>query len=181
MTDSETVVYIVDDDASVREALTRLLKSVGLRSQAFASGREFLDASLPDAIGCVLLDVRMPGMSGLEVQELLEGRGSALPVIFVTGHGSIPMSVRAMKSGAVDFLTKPFDEQELLDAVNQALDRDRSRSRPPATEPGGDAGAAGPTGRGGGPFPEIPRARTGGGGRGSSSGRDRPDREELTP
>ena len=113
----------------MREALSRLLKSVGLRSRAFDSARGFLDAELEDTASCLLLDVRMPGLSGLEVQEALEGRDAAMPIIFVTGHGNIPMSVRAMKSGAVDFLTKPFDEQELLDAVNQALDRDRAARR----------------------------------------------------
>jgi FixJ family two-component response regulator len=123
----EPIVYVIDDDLSVRSSLEDLLASVGLRSLLFGSTREFLEASRPDAPCCLILDIRMPGMSGLDFQEHMVRSGIFLPVIFITGHGDIPMSVRAMKAGAVEFLTKPFREQELLDAIQQGLAQDRSR------------------------------------------------------
>ena len=123
MTEDEPIVFVVDDDPSVRGALARLIKSMGLRAETFASASEFLQADRPDAPACVVLDVRMPRMSGLDLQHELASTDQSLPIIFVTGHGTIPMTVGAMKAGAVDFLTKPFDEQALLDAIQQALDR----------------------------------------------------------
>jgi len=123
--ESAPVVFIVDDDASVRRSIQDLLSSVSLRSEAFATPNEFLDGQRPDGPGCLILDVRLPGMSGLDCQRRLAEAGRALPVIFLSGHGDVPMTVRAMKSGAVEFLTKPFRPQELLDAVQQALERDR--------------------------------------------------------
>src|SRR6185437_9634694 len=119
------MVFIVDDDASVRRSIQDLLSSVALRSETFATPQEFLDSESADRAGCLVLDVRLPGMSGLECHRLLAEAGVTIPTIFITGHGDIPMSVRAMKSGAVEFLTKPFRPQELLDAVQQALERDR--------------------------------------------------------
>jgi len=121
------VVFVVDDDSSMRDALEDLIRSVGLEVQLFGSPQEFLQAQLPDAPGCLVLDVRLPGQSGLDFQRGLAGAGIELPVVFITGHGDIPMSVRAMKAGAVEFLTKPVDEQELLDAINAAIERDRTR------------------------------------------------------
>jgi FixJ family two-component response regulator len=121
------VAFIIDDDATVREALADLLRSVGLAARTFGSTREFLDSKRPDSPGCIVLDIRLPGGSGLEFQSSLARSGIDLPVIFITGHGDIAMSVRAMKSGAVEFLTKPLREQELLDAVNLAIERDRIR------------------------------------------------------
>jgi FixJ family two-component response regulator len=118
-------VFIVDDDPGVRRSIRDLLASVGLRSESFATPREFLDSKRSGDAGCLVLDVRLPGMSGLDCQRLLADAGVTIPTIFITGHGDIPTSVRAMKSGAVEFLTKPFRPQELLDAVQQALDRDR--------------------------------------------------------
>ena len=120
----EPTVYLVDDDAGVRRTAKALIESVGLRVQAFGSAREFLD-SQPDAPGCLVLDVRMPGVSGLDLQRELAKTDSPLPIIFITGHGDIPMSVQAMKAGAVEFLSKPFRDQQLLDAVSQAIERDR--------------------------------------------------------
>jgi FixJ family two-component response regulator len=119
-------VYIVDDDELVRESIQGLLKSAGLRSEIFAAPDEFLRAERRDGASCLVLDVRLPGMSGLEFQKELIAAGVAIPIIFITGHGDIPMSVKAMKSGAVEFLTKPFHDQDLLDAVQQALERDRA-------------------------------------------------------
>ena len=119
------VVFIVDDDASVRRSVQDLLSSVALRSVGFATPQEFLDSKRPACPGCLVLDVRLPGMSGLDCQRKLAEAGVTLPIIFITGHGDIPVTVRAMKSGAVEFLTKPFRPQELLDAVQQALERDR--------------------------------------------------------
>jgi FixJ family two-component response regulator len=119
------VVFVVDDDASMRMAIKRLVEAVGMNVETFASGKEFLDSQLPDVPACVVLDVRLPGMSGLDIQRELAQRDRPLPVVFVTGHGDIPMSVRAMKDGAVEFLTKPFREQDLLDAVAQAIEADR--------------------------------------------------------
>jgi FixJ family two-component response regulator len=118
-------VFIVDDDPGVRRAIQDLLSSVALRSETFATPREFLDSTRADCPGCLVLDVRLPGMSGLDCHRLLGDAGVTIPTIFITGHGDIPMSVRAMKSGAVEFLTKPFRPQELLDAIQQAIDRDR--------------------------------------------------------
>ncbi|PBQ16600.1 DNA-binding response regulator [Pseudomonas congelans] len=123
----EPIIYVIDDDLSVRSSLEDLLASVGLRSMLFGSTREFLDTPRPDAPGCLILDIRMPGMSGLDFQEHMARSGISLPVIFITGHGDIPMSVRAMKAGAVEFLTKPFRDQDLLDAIQQGLAQDRSR------------------------------------------------------
>ena len=119
------VVFIVDDDPSVRRSIQDLMSSVALRSEAFATPQGFLDAKLPDSIGCLVLDVRLPGMSGLDFQRKLAESGVTIPIIFLTGHADVPMTVQAMKSGAVEFLTKPFRPQELLDAVHQALDRER--------------------------------------------------------
>jgi FixJ family two-component response regulator len=123
----ESVVYVVDDDASVRESLAELLASVGLRVEAFGSAAQFLQSKIADGPGCLVLDVRLPGLSGLDFQAELVKSKVLLPVIFITGHGDIPMSVRAMKAGAVEFLTKPFRDQELLDAVQRALELDRTR------------------------------------------------------
>jgi FixJ family two-component response regulator len=117
-------VFIIDDDARMCEAMRRLLKTVGLHSEAFATPEGFLRHKLPSGPSCLLLDVRLPGMSGLDVQVKLTEMGVRIPVIFITGHGDIPMSVRAMKSGAVEFLTKPFRDQDLIDAIQEALKRD---------------------------------------------------------
>ncbi|UCI10705.1 response regulator transcription factor [Mesorhizobium sp. B1-1-8] len=121
------VVYIVDDDASVREGLGDLLRSVGLGVQTFTSSQEFLDSKRADVPGCLILDVRLPGRSGLEFQSMLQNLCIQLPVIFISAHGDVPISVRAMKSGAIEFLTKPLREQELLDAVHAGIDQDRAR------------------------------------------------------
>ena len=125
ITDDDPVVFIVDDDASVRRSIQDLLSSVALRSEAFATPQHFLDSKRADCPACLVLDVRRPGMSGLDCQRRLAEAGITIPIIFITGHGDVPVTVRAMKSGAVEFLTKPFRPQELLDAVQQALDRDR--------------------------------------------------------
>jgi FixJ family two-component response regulator len=124
---AQPVVFIIDDDEALRGGLARLLRSVGLRSETFASTLEFTRSKLPDAASCLLLDVRLPGMSGLDFQAELAKSGIRIPIIFMTGHGDIPMSVRAMKAGAVEFLTKPLREQDLLDAVRVALERDAAR------------------------------------------------------
>jgi FixJ family two-component response regulator len=121
------VVHIVDDDASLRGAIDSLLRSVGLKTRTYGSAREVLESKPADQPGCLVLDVRLPGISGLDFQEQLVGHGINLPVILITGHGDIPMSVRAMKAGAVDFLPKPFRDQSLLDAVTAAIERDRKR------------------------------------------------------
>jgi len=118
-------VFIIDDDAGVRAAIQGLLKSVGLRSEAFATPQEFLRSKRSEGPSCLVLDVRLPGVSGLDFQRELTEAGVQIPIIFITGYGDIPMSVRAMKSGAVEFLTKPFRDQDLLDAIHQALERDR--------------------------------------------------------
>ncbi len=123
-TDPPTV-FIVDDDDAVRGSIQGLLKSVGLSSECFAAPDEFLRSKRPDGPSCLVLDVRLPGMSGLDFQHKLTEAGVHIPIIFITGHGDIPMTVKAMKSGAVEFLTKPFRDQDLLDAIQQALDRDR--------------------------------------------------------
>ena len=125
ITEDAPVVFIVDDDASVRRSIEDLLSSVALRCESFATPQEFLDSKRADCAGCLVLDVRLPGMSGLDFQHALGEAGVSLPIIFITGHGDIPMSVKAIKSGAVEFLIKPFRSQELLDAIQQALDRDR--------------------------------------------------------
>jgi FixJ family two-component response regulator len=118
-------VFVIDDDPQVRAAIQGMLKSVGLRSEAFATPQEFMRGQRPDGPSCLILDVRLRGANGLEFQRELADAGIRIPIIFITGHGDIPMSVRAMKSGAVEFLTKPFRDEDLLDAMRQALDRDR--------------------------------------------------------
>jgi FixJ family two-component response regulator len=128
----EPIVYVVDDDASVREALRNLFRSVGLRVEVFGSASEFLQSRLADVAGCLILDIRLPRLSGLDFQVELAKAGIHIPIIFMTGHGDIPMTVRAMKAGAVDFLTKPFRDQDMLDAVTAAIERDRN-SRSEAT------------------------------------------------
>ncbi|MBN1489002.1 MAG: response regulator transcription factor [Phycisphaerae bacterium] len=131
MTDDQgkPTVFIVDDDPGVRQMIARMVRSVGLSPRAFASTREFLDAYDPGAGGCLVLDVRMPDESGLELQERLAEMGVAVPIVFITGHGTVPSSVRAMKRGAVDFIEKPFDDQVLLDAIHAALTRDAEHQR----------------------------------------------------
>ena len=118
-------VFVIDDDDLVRASIQGLLKSVGLRSETFGAAQEFLRSKRPDGPSCLVLDVRLPGVNGLDFQRELADAGIRIPIIFITGHGDIPMSVKAMKSGAVEFLTKPFRDQDLLDAIHQALDRDR--------------------------------------------------------
>ena len=118
-------VFVVDDDASMREAISSLIRSVGLRVELFASAKDFLRQKRSDGPACLVLDVRLPGLSGLELQRELAAANNAVPIVFITGHGDIPMSVRAMKAGAVDFLPKPFEDQTFLDAVHQAVARDR--------------------------------------------------------
>ena len=125
MMDTEALVCVVDDDASLRESLQDLLGSVGLRVAAFASAQEFLRSPRPEVPSCLVLDVRLPGLSGLDLQQQMAQGDRDMPIIFITGHGDIPMTVQAMKAGAVEFLTKPFRDQELLDAVQHALARDR--------------------------------------------------------
>jgi FixJ family two-component response regulator len=124
--DTSATVFVIDDDPSVREAIDSLIRSVGINVRTFASAQEFMTSKRPDAPACLVLDVRMPGLSGLDLQRELANAGIRIPVIFITGHGDIPMSVRAMKAGAVEFLTKPFRDQDLLDAIGQAIERDRS-------------------------------------------------------
>jgi FixJ family two-component response regulator len=119
------VVFVIDDDDLIRAAIQGMLKSVGLRSETFGTPQEFLRSKRPDGPSCLILDVRLPGISGLDFQRELANVGIRIPIIFITGHGDIPMTVKAMKSGAVEFLTKPFRDQDLLDAINQALNRDR--------------------------------------------------------
>jgi FixJ family two-component response regulator len=119
-------VFVIDDDTDIRAAIQGLLKSVGLRSESFERPHEFLLSRRPDGPSCLVLDVKLPGVNGLEFQKELANAGVVIPIIFITGHGDIPMTVKAMKSGAVEFLTKPFRDQDLLDAVQQALDRDRA-------------------------------------------------------
>ena len=124
-----SVVFIVDDDISIRDALCTLIRSVGLEVRTFTSGPEFLNAALPDVPACLVLDVRLPGLSGLDLQRELGRTGVHIPIIFISGHGDVPMTVRAMKAGAVEFLLKPVREQDLLDAINQAIDKDRAARR----------------------------------------------------
>jgi FixJ family two-component response regulator len=121
------IVFVVDDDADVREGLHALLASVGLRSMTFASTAQFLQRGSPTEISCLILDVRLPGLGGLDLQAQLAAAKISIPIIFITGHGDIPMTVKAMKAGAIEFLTKPFRDQDLLDAVRIALDKDRAR------------------------------------------------------
>ena len=123
--DAAPTVFVVDDDAAMRAAIQGLLKSVGLRSESFETAEEFLRSKRPDGPSCLVLDVSLPGVNGLDFQRELADAGVQIPIIFITGHGDIPMTVKAMKSGAIEFLTKPFQDQDLLDAIHQALDRDR--------------------------------------------------------
>jgi FixJ family two-component response regulator len=125
----QPIVFVIDDDASLRNALTNLFRSVGLRAEVFASAPELLQSKLPDVPSCLVLDVRLPGLSGLDFQAELSKANIHIPIIFMTGHGDIPMTVRAMKAGAVDFLTKPFRDQDMLDAVAAAIERDRERRK----------------------------------------------------
>ena len=127
--ESQPIVFVIDDDASMRKALTSLFRSVGLRADVFGSAPEFLQSKLPDIPSCLVLDIRLPGPSGLDFQNELTKANIHIPIIFVTGHGDIPMTVRAMKGGAVDFLTKPFRDQDMLDAVATAIERDRKRRK----------------------------------------------------
>src|SRR3989339_1459328 len=123
----EETIYIVDDDLSVRKGLSRLLNTIGFNVQLFSSAHDFLKHRQKDQNGCILLDVRMPGMNGLDMQERLNKSECSLPIIFITGHGDVPMSVQAMKKGAVNFLTKPFDEQHLLAAIKEAIEKNRQK------------------------------------------------------
>ncbi len=129
MSPDDAVVFVVDDDVSIRDGIRNLLRSVGLTVQTFATPHEFLACPRLDVAGCLILDVRLPGLSGLDLQRRLIEANIQIPIIFITGHGDIPMSVKAMKAGAVEFLTKPFRDQDLLDAVQQAIERDRERRR----------------------------------------------------
>lgn len=126
---SQSVVFVVDDDISIRDGLCALIRSVGLDARSFVSAREFLDAALPDLPACLVLDVRLPGLSGLDLQRELGRIGVQIPIIFISGHGDIPMTVRAMKAGAVEFLPKPVREQDLLDAITLAIDKDTGARR----------------------------------------------------
>jgi FixJ family two-component response regulator len=125
--DAQPIVFVIDDDESIREALKSLLRSVGLRVELFGAASEFLKSKLPDAPSCLVLDVRLPGLSGLDFQTELAKANVHIPIIFITGHGDIPMSVQAMKGGAIEFLTKPFRDQDLLDGIQLGLSRDRIR------------------------------------------------------
>jgi FixJ family two-component response regulator len=125
----QPIVFVIDDDESMRRALTNLFQSVGLRVKVFGSAPELLQSKLPDVASCLVLDIRLPGLSGLDFQTELAKANIHIPIIFMTGHGDIPMTVRAMKAGAIDFLTKPFRHQEMLDAVAMAIERDRKRRK----------------------------------------------------
>jgi FixJ family two-component response regulator len=127
MTEPQSIVFVVDDDASVRNSLKSLIRSVGLQVELFGSAQEFLQSKRPDVPSCLILDIRLPGISGLDFQRKLAEAKIPIPIIFITGHGDIPMSARAMKTGAVEFLTKPFRDQDLLDAIHITLERDRAR------------------------------------------------------
>jgi len=127
--ESRSVVFVVDDDISIRDALCTLIRSVGLEVRTFTSAAEFLNAALPDVPTCLVLDVRLPGLSGLDLQREISRTGMHIPIIFISGHGDVPMTVRAMKAGAVEFLLKPVREQDLLDAITQAIDKDRAARR----------------------------------------------------
>jgi FixJ family two-component response regulator len=133
--DANATVFVVDDDAAMRDSLKDLIRSVGLRGELYASAQDFLRSQRPDVPGCLVLDVRMPGLSGLDLQRRLTEAGVSVPIIFISGHGDVPMTVRALKAGALEFLTKPFRDQDLLDAIQQALDRDcQARDERAATE-----------------------------------------------
>ena len=125
--DSEQIVFVVDDDESMRVALTYLFKSMNLHVEVFSTATAFLESKLPNIVSCLVLDIRLPGVNGLEFQDVLAKAGIHIPIVFMTGHGDIPMSVKAMKAGAIDFLPKPFRDQDMLDAVIRALDQDRKR------------------------------------------------------
>jgi FixJ family two-component response regulator len=127
--DSDTIVFVVDDDSSMREAIQNLIHSVGLQAQSFASAQDFLRAERPDVPSCLVLDIRLPGFSGLQLQRKLIDANIRIPIVFMTGHGDIPMTVKAMKAGAAEFLTKPFRDQDLLDAIQQAIESDRTTRR----------------------------------------------------
>jgi len=127
--ETEPIVFVVDDDPSMRQALANLFRSVGLRAEVFGSARELLETELPDVASCLVLDIRLPGPSGLDFQAELAKADIQIPIIFMTGHGDIPMTVKAMKAGAIDFLTKPFRDQDILDAVATAIERDRTRRK----------------------------------------------------
>ena len=127
MTEPESIVFVVDDDPSVRSAIERLIGTVGLQVQLFGSAREFLASKLPDLPSCLVLDIRLPGISGLALQRQLAETNVKIPIIFITSHRDVPMTVRAMKAGAVEFLTKPFHDQDLLDAIHLAIEKDRAR------------------------------------------------------
>ena len=127
--ETEPIVFVVDDDPSMRKALANLFRSVGLRAEVFGSARELLESELPDVASCLVLDIRLPGPSGLDFQAELAKADIQIPIIFMTGHGDIPMTVKAMKAGAIDFLTKPFRDQDMLDAVATAIERDRTRRK----------------------------------------------------
>ena len=127
MSEPESIVFVVDDDPSVRSAIGRLIGTVGLQVQLFGSAQEFLASKLPNVPSCLVLDIRLPGISGLALQRPLAKANIQIPIIFITAHGDVPMAVRAMKAGAVEFLTKPFHDQDLLDAIHSALERDRGR------------------------------------------------------
>jgi FixJ family two-component response regulator len=129
MSKPESIVYVVDDDESVRESIQSLIRSVGLHVEGFASAQDFLRSKRPDVPGCLVLDIRLPGFSGLQLQRKLADADIRIPIVFMTGHGDIPMTVKAMKAGAVEFLTKPFRDQDLLDAIQQAIETDRSAQR----------------------------------------------------
>jgi FixJ family two-component response regulator len=129
MRDEESIVFVIDDDPSIRDTLEDLLQSVGLAVRVFGSPQEFLATERPDAPGCLVLDVRLPGQSGLDVQRLLTASGIDLPIVFISGHGDVPMAVQAIKAGAIEFLTKPFRDQSLLDAIQAGIERDRIRRR----------------------------------------------------
>lgn len=129
MSKPESIVYVVDDDESVRESIQSLIRSVGLHVEAFASAQDFLRSKRPDLPGCLVLDIRLPGFSGLQLQRKLADADIRIPIVFMTGHGDIPMTVKAMKAGAVEFLTKPFRDQDLIDAIQQAIETDRSARR----------------------------------------------------
>ncbi len=123
---TRATIFVVDDDMAVRDSLKMLLRSVGQAVETFGSGQEFIDAYSEDRAGCLVLDIRMPGMSGLELQQKLNERHSIMPIIFITGHGDVPMAVEAMQAGAVDFIQKPFRDQDLIDRINQALEKDQN-------------------------------------------------------
>src|SRR2546427_6736818 len=129
MSEPDAIVFVVDDDPSVRRSTERLLRSAGLKVQAFSSAREFLGSHRPEGPACLVLDVRMPGLSGMDLQRELAQSDIHVPIIFITAHGDIPMSVRAMKAGAAEFLTKPFRSRSLLDAIRAAIDRDRAERK----------------------------------------------------